>query len=649
MKYSEYWLAIISVLVLAVVSMIVAAQGWGGCLPGFDLIPHVLDADKFIEKGVIPSYGCLSSLGSYIPPGTTWLLIPGRLLFSDPRLVAVPGASVLHFLTLAGIYCLGRWCWNRKVGILAVVLFAFSPLALGVVLRYWPCARFPMAATVWVAYFLCRWAFDKNAVSFGAAIVVLMLGLYVHLEGLLLLGVIPLLWLVYRPPVRLSVVAVALAVVLLVWWPYLRFEGSRDFSDLKSQLGQISLLYAKSTVLQVNRLAQEHGLPLLGESNSPAFAPGKMPLRARLVGFADMTAQKCVSVFQSVGSTFKSYGWGDLAALILSLIMLSFLFVVGLPLVRRILPFFVKNAFQLCIDTSCSYPRLLHVAGAALLCLAIVLNEWVLGRLLSSDGHLEAYTMRAIRLFQVVMAFVGLVFLFHKSLIRWLNLQGRLPVSRVSVLAVVLGVPWVAMAVMASPDVPYRFWYFWPLQVVVLVGMVTMAGQRSFRCIKLRLSKVASGRSTPNWALLIPVVGLMVMLFNPAVIERIRAWQRDGYCGETDEVRALQSLVEMIKVDGFKDVKIGYEVPFSPFMAYYHVFDERYKVGLPYDWYLKSAYGITNYETSPSGFSKDDRYRFASARPTSKNYLRLKVDYGHEWKMIGLCGDYSWWRKSWGQ
>ena len=631
MKIKDNWMAALAVTLLAVVSMLLAMQGWGGTLVGFDLVPHAMDAERFLAKGVIPSHGCLSSLGSYIPPGTTWLMIPGQLLFSDPRLVVVPGAFILHVLTLAGVYVLGRWSWNSRVGLYAACVFAFSPIALGTAASLWP--RYPMAATVWGCYFLCRWAYDKRAGSLGLAILVILLGLYVHLEGLLLFGVIPLLWFVFRPPVRLKVVAIALAIGFLVWWPYLLFEGSRNFLDLKSQLGQVSLLYTKSTLAQVNHLAQQHGLPLIEEAKPSVFAPGKMPLKARVLEYSDFIVQKLWSAAQSVGSNLKSYGCGEWVASVLSIIMLTFLFMRGLPHVREVLHPLAKQVIRESMKSIYPYRRVVTVVGAVALLMAFVANEWVLGRLMSSDGSMESYTILAIRLFQVVLAFTGTALLFRRPVKRWVGIGVRWQASHLSVIALVLGVPWLIMAMMVAPDVPYRFWNYWPVQVVALAGILTMAVGKWARHRKLLQGMILAGVA-------------LVMMCNSAVIQHISAWHREGYRGDSDEVKATQHLAEMIRADGVQDLSIGYGIPFSPYMAYYRVFDDVYKVGLPYDWHLKTAYGITNASDSPSGLSDRDRYRLVSSRPVSGHHLRVDMVNGAGWKMIGQYGEYSCWRKT---
>ena len=57
-----------------------------------------------------------------------------------------------------------------------------------------------------------------------------------HMELAPAFFILPALWLFYHPPIRSGPLVVGIALVLLIWFPYLRFEYSRDFSDVKSQL-----------------------------------------------------------------------------------------------------------------------------------------------------------------------------------------------------------------------------------------------------------------------------------------------------------------------------------------------------------------------------------------------------------------------------
>jgi hypothetical protein len=59
---------------------------------------HIVDADTLIHQGGVPDRGAVGSTMGRIPPGTTWLLPPGLMLFDEPRLFEAPTSVVLFVL-----------------------------------------------------------------------------------------------------------------------------------------------------------------------------------------------------------------------------------------------------------------------------------------------------------------------------------------------------------------------------------------------------------------------------------------------------------------------------------------------------------------------------------------------------------------------
>ena len=88
------------------------------------------DAEAFIAHGSIPQKGTLTSFGSYTPPGITWMMMPGALIFRDPRLFELPGCALLYIGTLLGIFLLTRTHFGAATAYLAVALWGFSELGL---------------------------------------------------------------------------------------------------------------------------------------------------------------------------------------------------------------------------------------------------------------------------------------------------------------------------------------------------------------------------------------------------------------------------------------------------------------------------------------------------------------------------------------
>jgi len=636
-----------SLALIAAGSALLALQGWGGRLTGFDLVPHAREAALFLKTGLIPTHGCLSSMGSYIPPGTSWLIVPGQLLFADPRLETVPGALLLHLAAIAGVYALARWCWTRSVGLWAALLFAFSPTALKMAVGLWP--RFPMAASVWFAFFMARWAYDRKPACLAAALLVLVLGLYVHMEGLLLVGVIPLVWILFRPPVFSRWLLVAVGLGFLIWLPYLAFERDRHYVDLKSQVDVQTLFYTPDTLARVNAMAVKHGLPQLDLPQTGAVER-RLPWKARVLDAGNTLALRIAGAFQSLGTPFSPYGLGNAVALTASMALLLFLLATLLPALHP-LSVFIDKWVALPLDFrgrdkarhftleghAPSWPSLVGILTLLAACCA---NEWVLAKMVSSHGHMEDYTKNTIRLFQGVLACAGCVLIFRRSITAIFFLGVNRPLSRATPLAVLLLAVWGAMAWLVGSSIPYRFWFLWPLQVVSLAGLVIAASQALTRWFSPRPdADLGSHRPRERLVRSAAVATLVVLTFySPPLRDRLKSWNCAGWQGASGDVAALQLLAQTIKREGLSSASIGYQMTFSPFMAYFRAIDQGYKVGSDYDWYLEAAHGIRNINTSPSGLSEEDQFRLVVSGSPSGNQLGPLSASTAGWSHLGTCG-----------
>ncbi len=218
---------------IAVVGIALSLQGWKSRLPVFDLIVAIDGAHELSLGDRIPDRGSLSSFASYNPPGPAWLMTPGLLLFRNPQLFEYVGSIALYLGTLFGIFLLARSYFGPNCAILSAALYAVSFLGLQVASSLWD--RLPLHFFyVWMVYWLVQWINRKNANYLGAAIVTCALGMYVFLEIAPALFILPAVWIIYRPPLKVRPLIVAILLSLVVWYPYLHFQFTRDFRDAKS-------------------------------------------------------------------------------------------------------------------------------------------------------------------------------------------------------------------------------------------------------------------------------------------------------------------------------------------------------------------------------------------------------------------------------
>src|SRR5215469_8320387 len=220
------------VLLVTIIGMLLALQGWKSRPPAFDMLTYFNSVEHLLKTGTPARYGDVSSYGSFSPPGTTWLMVPGALLFNDPRLYEKFGGALLYVGTLFGVFLLAHRSFGMRCAYLSVILYGLSGLGLSFAGSLWPIGH-PFFY-VWLAYFAVRWVTCRDAKYLAAAMATWTVGMYVDMAITPVVLILPALWLIYRPPLFSKLHLIAAAVTLALWYPYLQFEMERGLADLKS-------------------------------------------------------------------------------------------------------------------------------------------------------------------------------------------------------------------------------------------------------------------------------------------------------------------------------------------------------------------------------------------------------------------------------
>ena len=234
---------IVASALITLLSALIAYQGWNSRPVVLDHVNFISGADMLLSQGILPDRGDVSSYAAYATPGTAWLMIPGMLLFDDPRLFDVVGSVLLHFGTLAGLFFLARMCFGTTCAWLSILLYGLSRSGLFNASSLWSIGN-PFFC-VWTVYFCFLWVQRNEAKHLAAAIVTWSVGMYVDMVLAPVAFIFPALWLIYRPKLKIAWLAAAAVVVLAVWYPYLRFQQTRDFADLKSLVQRQTMTIAQ--------------------------------------------------------------------------------------------------------------------------------------------------------------------------------------------------------------------------------------------------------------------------------------------------------------------------------------------------------------------------------------------------------------------
>ena len=559
-----------------------------------DMMPYIDGAQEFIANGRIPEKGTLTSFASYTPPGITWFFIAGASAFTDARLFQSLGSSILHLGTLVGIFLLARLAFGLRCAYLSVALWGLSHIGLKFAESTW--ARGHPFFYVWIVYLATKWVQEKNANYLAAALLTCALGTYYFLEIAPALFILPLIWLWFRPPLKARPILVAAVLSAVVWYPYLRFQVTRDFADLKSQI-------LRESILPVNfgdfwcdpSLVPQSWRGLAGSNPGQISSAGSEVNPAQVL--RRIVARVKVALHQTLFFNFTNASIIPGAGFILlptTLIGLLILSAHGSRLARdKIVPSLTRGS------------NLLKWLGIGIGLCGLLFNEITLPAL-SSDGTFQPSVIASIRRFQILCLIVAILLIVFRerlasTLIRLtttanLDVHGTQHVCATRCITIGMAVPWLLLLMLTEESRPARMWWLWSLQIVILASTVTY------------FSKYLSVSRASIWAGSLALIFLVIG--NDFLVSRVAGWIKDGWAGkESAELQAVDYISYLAKKDATERVAIGYSIHAKRFKSKFHAVDSRYKVGADFDVFFKSRHGLINTNQCPEGFSSKDNYR----------------------------------------
>lgn len=631
------------VMLIGVVGAALALQGWRSRIVTFDLITTIASAHDLVASYRIPDRGVLTSFVSFSPPGAIWLMAPGLLFFKDPRLFEYVGSVALYFGALAGIFLICRRFLGYSCGVLSVILYGLSTLGLTAAGSLWQ--RYPIHCFyVWMVYFLARWVSDNNPKFLGAALLTWSAGVYIFLEIAPAILIVPVLWLFNRPAVRVVPILAAGVLSLVFWYPYLGFQTRRDFADVRSQVLQRSLRQANFQQSWCN------------PSLAPAFwQPEKIDLNLdpSLISRAQNGSQAPIGgAVQTAGGggaieRLASRATGRVKALASGLLVGNLRTNTNLTGMDVVL-FIVMAAGLLLSGVRYWYGpvrnqvhreddpgALFKWAGVATAAAAVVANEFVVARIVSGDGVLEASTLLGVRVLQVVLLAAGFALVAaRKQLGQWTRgaiaaFQGT---PRMDVVAISFLVPWLFLLMIVAGNRSDRLWWLWPIQVIGIASVVTYWP-----------AKLGAPR-------FIAWVGSAILIFalvgNPLFLSKVQSWSNDGWAGvERPEMQLMDAIASRVQASGKSQTHIGYELYDDVFyLGTFNQADPRYKIGAQFDTLLKYRHGIENLDTCAEGVSDGDEFRIVEAPvdgtpyPIDQNGMSAVA---RKFELIGQAGIYQ--------
>jgi 4-amino-4-deoxy-L-arabinose transferase-like glycosyltransferase len=188
------------------------------------------------------------------------------------------GIALLNVLNLCSIYLtyrLGIAMFGSPIGLIASALYAVFPMAVlsGKVL--WNSGFLPFFSTLFL-WTLWRLLVGRRPWTLALVLVLLGMLLQIHLSEAIFVLLLPVAFLLYRPPLRLRPLMAGLLGVALLFAPYVIFEIQQDFPDV-----QKLLTWAEKSPATSFWIIASHGFSrpfVLPELMAIAFPEGGSPV-----------------------------------------------------------------------------------------------------------------------------------------------------------------------------------------------------------------------------------------------------------------------------------------------------------------------------------------------------------------------------------
>jgi hypothetical protein len=627
---------VLAVLVIGTIGVLLALQGWNSRSMLFDNLNFIDAADQLLKSGTLPDRGDVSSYWVYATPGPAWFMVPGMLIFSDPRLYEVIGSVFLYAGTLAGIFLIARMCFGVRCAYLSVALFGLSRIGIFYAATLWSIGH-PFFY-IWAAYFCIRWIRERNSNYLAAALSIWSIGMYVDMVLAPAAFMFPALWLIYRPRLKLAPLAVAAAITAVTWFPYLRLQVNRDFVDLKSLVMRQHdrpVDFKKAwcqPALTAHALSGDNDSAgaesLLTINDSAASLPEQVTwydgVKSRIRGVYGKLSESLPYNFDQP-SKIPGSAW-----ILLMLLLATLLYVA------------IRELFSITFVARLDSPYWIGALAWMAIVLSVLINEYTVAHILSANGTLASLTVLHVRIAQAAFFLGGLFLIWSRSKVP--GFLERLAVDRSAgngneqragnqaLFAILMTVPWLVMLMIAEHGTDNRFWWLWSVQVIPIAAAVTYIPER------LGWPRITA------WLASIAV--LTMLLTYPELGLRLQAWSGSGWSGpRANDVEALDYVADQMKVDGKKTTAIGYQIFFQNYMAVSHVVDPRYKVGGELDLFLRDRFGITNLDKCAEGVSSEDEYRIVQLTPRltqTRSFLQsLDIPLDPRYRPIQQFGPYQ--------
>ncbi len=589
----EIFLILPILLSLVLFSFLMRYRGWRSATLGdWDMVVYFQSADSMLHNGPLMEKGDLSSYQSYQPPGTVYLVLPAIAVLKDARLFTLPGDLLVNISAMVFLFLIFRQAFGKGLALAICIVFGCSRL---VFMGLWPIGN--PAYVLGMLWFLMQWIRKRSAWWLFGALVIEAFGLYVDLAILPSLFIIPVLWLLFRPPLRAVPILLACVISLLIWAPYLHYESTDGFADLKS------ILFLKPAAGSEPTTPDYCYASLPGEKDSIndiyipfTGAPGSMD---RVV-FSEPGFEQYHTFCVLLSNLDRNFDGGYflstnpvIAAALWELFLIGLFLSAGMALIHW------EDKIGLLEKIRTLDPKIiLGVCLVGSLALYGIMNPDILGRF-SATGELHAETRLVV---EQLRYYAPLIF---TAIILGLFLGLRAPKRPLQDVApfLVIWIPWLILMIVAEPSRLERFWWIWSLQAALVVFAV-------FQIIEATANSIWIKRGA---VLILAVLVFPLSFYLPS----INGWIENGFSGkDSAQIQVVDYLHHEMELEGQQTISLGYSL-YTSANDRAQPLDTRLRNGSYFDLILETRWGIRNLDQSPTGVEEGDVWRVYESKTPS--------------------------------
>jgi hypothetical protein len=659
--------------------------------PGSDLLNDFENAHALLAEGQLPEWGAISSFGSANPPGVSYGIVPGILMGGDTPGAANRLAAVFWFsLSVIGIFLYTRKRFGGTAAIVATLIYGLGAPGIFFAISMWPRAH--PVFLIWLLYACDRWCIDRHRWSLAQILFISACGSYWMLEILPALLVLPIAYIIYRPPVRWLPVATGFLLALAVWGPYLELQWHRDFRDIHSlltlrDLGE-SLKEDPVAELGIEDLSLIRDRPgdwdryfnVESETSAQSIPNGFWKQDSRfgrvwvlnresrvegISGHFFKPENESLWYFQS-NETYRIFqkhtGWETSPYPIrifdgkppqdpVRFVSNDRWYVTLMGNFNLMISPFIMPVYYWLMTIWCAaflfarwrFPGFSwRLEGTGLLMLSVL---WLYS--LYFVFFKNPLAVPSLALF----AGVGVLVPFMLALMRWVQrpqlvaVAQRMRACSVSRKSPVLLFllfylcPWVLIGLLVWdsgwPSAGRRFLWLYCLQSILFAVLLT------------DLVKAARISRSVSWMLYLSIV--IIVGNNFRMHNEMTRYLRGSFVDEgLSQMEIVGWVARYCADNNLNPVSIGYDIPFNQFELHWHGVDPRYKVGRDFDSQFLYEYGIQNSNDLPEGISPEDdliivdkwKPDYLSCRYWDlRNFPRRQIVFSNErWVVLGEIG-----------